>query len=90
MADQTLLSEYQQAARLRWPEYAISGDGPSALVCPLSYSVFLFPFAMMAMAHIALDHSNRHCKDDHKLVELKAAPQRAPLTLRNRAAMERD
>jgi hypothetical protein len=82
-------SDYQHAARQRWPQYRIHGDGPCALVCPVSYSVFLFPFAMMAMADIARDHSNRHCKDEHKLVELKAAPQRAPLTLRNRAAMER-
>jgi hypothetical protein len=83
-------SEYQQAARQRWPQLNIHGDGPCAIVCPVSYSVFLYPFAMMAMSQIALDHSNQHCKDEHKLVELKAVPQRAPLTLRNRAALERD
>jgi hypothetical protein len=90
MADQTLLSEYQQAARLRWPQYRIHGDGPCAVVCPISYSVHLYPFAMMAMSQIALDHSNWACKDEHKLIEIDAAPRRAPLTLRNRAAMERD
>jgi len=45
---------------------------------------------MQAMVEVALDHSNWRCKDEHRLIELKAVPQRAPLTLRNRAAMERD
>jgi hypothetical protein len=83
-------SDYQRAARLKWPEYVISGDGPFAIVCPVSYSVFLYTFAMAAMADIARDHSNWDCKDEHRLVELKAVPQRAPLTIRNRAALERD
>jgi hypothetical protein len=83
-------SDYQRAARQRWPQLNIHGDGPCAIVCPISYSVHLYPFPMMAMSQIALDHSNWRCKDEHRLVELKAVPQRAPLTLRNRAALERD
>jgi hypothetical protein len=90
MADQTSFSEYQQAARQRWPQYNIHGDGPCALVCPVSYSVHLYPFPMMAMADIARDHSNWRCKDSHTLVEIDPAPRRAPLTIRNRAALERD
>lgn len=89
MAVQTSLSEFQQAARQRWPQYRIHGDGPCAVVCPISYSVHLYPFAMMAMSQIALDHSNWACKDEHKLVEIDAAPRRAPITLRNRAVLER-
>lgn len=83
-------SDYQQAARQKWPHYIVSGDGPCAIVCPISYSVHLYPFAMMAMSQIALDHSNWACKDEHKLVEIDAAPRRAPITLRNRGALERD
>lgn len=83
-------SDYQRAARLKWPQFNIHGDGPCALVCPVSYSVQLYPFPMAAMAEIARDHSNWRCKDEHHLVELDAAPRRAPLTIRNRAAMERD
>jgi hypothetical protein len=83
-------SEFQRAARLRWPQYGIYGDGPFALVCPVTNHVRLHGHYMQAMVEVALDHSNWRCKDEHRLIELKAVPQRAPLTLRNRAAMERD
>lgn len=83
-------SDYQHAARQKWPQLNIYGDGPCAIVCPISYSVHLYPFAMMAMSQIALDHSNWACKDEHIMVEIDAPPKRAPMTLRNRAALERD
>jgi hypothetical protein len=83
-------SEFQRAARQRWPQYEIYGDGPYALVCSVTRHARLYGFHMLALTDIARDHSNWRCKDEHKLVELKAVSQRAPLTLRNRAAMERD
>lgn len=88
MAVQNSLSEYQQAARQKWPQADIVGDGPFALVCPVTDSVFLYDFYMAAMAEIACDHSNWRCKDSHSMVEMKPAPPRP--TIRNRALMERD
>ena len=90
MEKMTTLSEFQQAARLKWPEYDIYGDGPYALVCSVTRHVRLCGFHMLAMTEIARDCSNWQCKDTHRLIELKAVPQRAPLTLRNRGALERD
>ncbi|MBZ5534000.1 MAG: hypothetical protein LAO20_21425 [Acidobacteriia bacterium] len=83
-------SAYQQAARLKWPTAHISGDGPYALACPVTDCVHLYSFWMAAMNDLTRNHSNWQCRDDHKLVELKPAPQPAPITLRNRALMERD
>jgi hypothetical protein len=90
MADKTSVSEYQQAARQKWPRYDIYGDGPFALVCPVTNHVQLYGFWMAAMSDLTKNHSNWQCRDSHTLVEIDRAPQRAPITLRNRAAMERD
>jgi hypothetical protein len=64
-------SDYRRAARHRWPNAAITGDGPFALVCSITSSVTLYSFHMLAMTEIALDHSNWRCKDSHHLIELK-------------------
>jgi hypothetical protein len=73
------LSEYQKAAAARWPQYRIHGDGPHALVCPTSYSVTLFGYWLEAASEMMNDHANWRCKDSHKLVEIKPAPQRTPV-----------
>jgi hypothetical protein len=83
-------TEFQREAQQKWPTAKIHGDGQYALVCPGSYSVTLYTFWMGAMADLARDHGNWRCKDQHRLVEIDAAPRRAPLTIRNRAALERD
>jgi hypothetical protein len=83
-------SEYRQAARQKWPAYEIYGDGPYALVCSVTRHARLYGFWMAAMNDLTKNHSNWQCRDSHILVEIDPAPQRAPLTLRNRAAMERD
>jgi hypothetical protein len=80
-------SAYQQAAHLKWPTAQISGDGPFALVCPVTESVHLYSFWMGAMSHLTRNHSNWTCRDRHKLVELKPAPQAAPRSFHN---LERD
>jgi hypothetical protein len=82
-------SDYQHAARQLWPQLNIHGDGPWALVCPVSYSVTLYTFWMAAMNDLTRNHSNWQCRDQHRIVELTPPPRRAPLTIRNRAAMER-
>jgi hypothetical protein len=87
MAVQNSLSEYQRAARQKWPTADIISDGPYALLCSVTDTVYLYSFAMAAMAEIARDHSNWHCKDSHRMVELTPAPRP---TIRNRALMERD
>jgi hypothetical protein len=81
-------SEYKQAARQKWPTADIIGDGPYALFCPFTDTVYLYSFAMAAMADIARDHGNWSCKDSHRMVELTPAPPRP--VIRNRALMERD
>lgn len=83
-------TEFQREAQQKWPTAKIHCDGPYALVCPISYSVTLYSHYMLAMAEVALDHSNFRCKDSHSLVELKPAPQRTRTTFRNRALMEGD
>ena len=82
-------SEFKQAARQKWPTATIVGDGPFALVCPVTDCVHLYGFWMGAMDALTRNHSNWQCRDDHKLVELKPAPPRRP-GIRNRALMERD
>jgi hypothetical protein len=89
MADQKSFSEYQQAARQKWPTADIIGDGPFALVCSVTDSVYLYSFWMAAMNDLTRNHSNWRCRDDHKLVELKPAQRRQPIR-RNPADMERD
>jgi hypothetical protein len=42
MAVQNSLSAYQQAARQKWPTADIVGDGPFALVCPVTDTVYLY------------------------------------------------
>jgi len=88
MAVQNSLSEFQQAARQKWPTANIVGDGPYALFCPFTDTVYLYSFAMAAMADIARDHGNWSCKDSHRMVELTPVPPRP--AIRNRALMERD
>jgi len=83
-------SDYQRAARQRWPQLNIHGDGPWALVCPVSYSVTLYTFWMAAMNDLTRNHSNWQCRDQHSIVELRPAARPAPLRIRNRAALERD
>jgi hypothetical protein len=87
MAVQNPFSEYQQAARQKWPTAQINGDGPFALVCSITEIVRLYSFWMEAMNDLTKNHSNWTCRDRHKLVELKPAPQAAPRSFRN---LERD
>jgi hypothetical protein len=85
------LSEYQRAARQKWPTSRIFGDGKYALVCPVSYSVHLYAYYMLALTEIARDHSNWQCKDSHTLVELKPVPPpRSETITRYPADCERD
>ena len=88
MAVQNSLSEYQQAARQKWPTANIVGDGPYALFCSVTDSVHLYSFWMGAMNDLTRNHYNWQCRDSHRLVELKPAPPRP--AIRNRALMERD
>jgi hypothetical protein len=84
-------SEYQRAARLRWPTARIFGDGPFALYCEVLNHVDLYPHFMLAATDIARDHSNWRCKDSHSLVELKPVAQRRVAINRSLIArMERD
>jgi hypothetical protein len=76
MADQNSFSEYQQAARLKWPTALITGDGSYALHCADLNHVWLYTHYMLAMADVAQDHGNWSCKDSHRLIELKPAPCR--------------
>ena len=65
------ISEFQRAARLKWPQYRIVGDGPFAISCGITSSVHLYAWPMLAMIEIARDHSNWRCKDCHCMVELQ-------------------
>ena len=72
-------SEFQIAARQKWPTAIITGDGPYALWCEALDHVWLHAHYMTAMAEIALDHSNFHCKDGHRMIEL--TPVHKPRTI---------
>lgn len=89
MAVQNSFSEYQQAARLKWPTAFINGDGAYALHCGALNEVWLYSHYMIAMSDVARDHGNWRCKDSHKLVEVKPAPRRETIR-RSPAEMERD
>jgi len=84
------LSQYQQAARQKWPQYQITGDGPHALICPTSYSVTLFGYWLEAASELMHDHSNWKCRSDHKLEEIKPLPQRTPMPRGFADRVERD
>ena len=81
-------SVFRIAAKARWPQAQIVGDGRFALHCPVTSTVHLYDFWMLAATEIARDHSNWRCKDSHTLVELQPLPARKPI--RNLGLLERD
>jgi hypothetical protein len=72
-------SVWQKVARLRWPAATITGDGPLALVCPITASVALYDWPMQAMADMSVNHSNFQCVSAHQLVALQTEPAVQPV-----------
>jgi hypothetical protein len=72
-------SIWQSAARRRWPAATMTGDGPLALVCPMTELVALYSWPMQATADAAKDHSNFHCVSTHQMVELQPEPTAQPV-----------
>jgi hypothetical protein len=83
-------TEFQKAAQQRWPHYSISGDGPHAVICPVSYSITLFGWWFEAACALMKDHSNWRCTNNHSLTELKPLPQRTPVSRGFADRVERD
>ncbi len=88
MAQETL-SDFQRAARLKWPGAKVSGDGSWAVFCPVIQSVALFSLYMFAANHAGNDHANWCCKAEHRVVEIKPLPIRSGRSIRWTAEMER-
>jgi hypothetical protein len=82
-------SQYQTAAAAKWPKYRIHGDGPHALVCPISYSVILYGFWMEAACAVMEQHYGQ-CRAEHRLEEIKPAPRRTPVPRNFADKIERD
>jgi hypothetical protein len=82
-------SDYQRAARQKWPTPVITGDGPYALYCADLNHDWLYGHYMLSMADVARDHGTWHCKDSHRLIELEPTPRRKMIT-RNLADAFRD
>jgi hypothetical protein len=78
MATTISLSEYQRAARQRWPRATIYGDGAFALWCPVTQVVRLFAFAMLAQTRAADECSNWGCQNKHQVVRLQPIYQARP------------
>jgi hypothetical protein len=83
MAEQnkTEASPYVRAARQRWPQYAIIGDGPYARACPVTSTVRLYGFRMLAILERSQDCSNWDCGAQHRLVRLEPLYPRRPVYL---------
>jgi hypothetical protein len=56
---------HQQLARARWPGYAVSGDGPWALVNASLAYVHLYVWALMANADLEARCDRGFCKLVH-------------------------
>jgi len=84
------LSDYRRAARMKWPEATVKGDGPWALLCQVTQTVTLYFLYMWAAADAAKEHSNWQCAAEHRLIEIKPLPLRKERPLRYTAEMERD
>jgi hypothetical protein len=83
MAEQnkTEASPYVRAARQRWPQYAIIGDGPYARACPVTSTVRLYEFRMLALLERSQDCSDECCPTLHRLVRLEPLYQKRPVYL---------
>jgi hypothetical protein len=64
-------SAYRRAARQRWPNAVIRGDGRFAIYCPITGNVRLYELALLAAADIGRECSNWRCAENHLMVELK-------------------
>lgn len=86
----TSQSEYQRAAKLRWPSAFVHGDGPFAVYCPVRQAVDLYGWAMAAMSAVSVDCSNWRCKATHLFHELKPVYPHTNEINRIRSLIERD
>ena len=75
------LSPYIRAAKQRWPSYTVVGDGPYARACPVTSTVRLYGFRMLAILEQSQDCSNWECHHLHKLVRLEPLFPRRPVYL---------
>ena len=73
-------SEYQRAARLKWPRARIVGDGAYALYCQALEIVHLHSGWIFAATAVNTQHGNWNCVDSHRLFELEPARARRAVT----------
>ena len=83
-------SEFQRAARLKWPKAQVFGDGPFALYCGRLDHATLYAHWLFAATELTKPHSNWNCADEHKLIELKPVPVPHAKATRNLAEAFRD
>jgi len=82
MAEQSKeLSPYIRAARHKWPNFAVSGDGEWVIVCPTTGAVKLYDFAMLAKLEKSQSCSDQCCPTLHKLVKIAPVYPRPPVYL---------
>jgi hypothetical protein len=74
-------SPYIRAARRRWPNYTITGDGQFARACPTTGVIKLYEFRMLALLERSQDCSDECCPTLHRLVRLEPLYQKRPVYL---------
>lgn len=83
-------SEFQRAARQRWPYANMAGDGPYALSCSTLDTVKLYPHWMQAATELVKQCGQWDCRDTHRMLELQPVYETRRPAIRNRALMEAD
>jgi hypothetical protein len=76
-------SAYRRAARQKWPKATLTGDGPVAIRCPVTNTVRLYGFALLAATEMTRECSNWRCSADHVLTELTPLYPRATRQIQN-------
>lgn len=53
MNREKIIGPFERAARKRWPDYSVTGEGPVAAVNTSLHSVHLFQFELLAQDYVA-------------------------------------
>ena len=73
-------SDYVRAARKRWPQATVEGDGSFALVsyCPQAKHVRLYELYLEAAALVAQPCPHAFCKREHRLFRIAPMQEMQP------------